>query len=65
MKSEMDLGMSESRVAPNKKFKSKIYYINVILDITVSTVISHVIQAKSKTLLRSDVSSESRFWWGF
>ena len=65
MKSEMDLGISKSEIALSKKFESKIYHINVILNIIISVVISCIIQMKSKTLLRSDVSSKSRFWWGF
>ena len=65
MKSEMNLKISKSEIIFNKKFKSKICYINVILNIIINAVISCIIQTKLKTLLRSDVSSELRFWWGF
>ena len=61
----INLKMLKNEITFNKKFKSKIYYINVILNIIINAVISCVIQAKSKTLLKSDVSSKSRFWWGF
>ena len=65
MKLEIDLKISKNEIVSDKKFESKVCHINVILNIIISAVISCVIQAKLKTLLRSGVSSESRFWWGF
>ena len=65
MKLEINLKMLKSEIILNKKFESKICYINMILDIIINAVISHIIQMKLKILLKSDMSSELRFWQRF
>ena len=61
MKSEINLKMLKSEIILNKKFKSKICYINIILNIIINIIISCIIQMKLKTLLKFNILFKSRF----